>query len=81
MKYHQTLPARSIASLASTLAQTASARLMLSGSRGIGGVFTTVDGVTTLEMLDLEEDEEDDDESDEGSEKMDDKDGSAMVLS
>ena len=39
---------------------------MLSGSRGIGGVFTTSQGVTTLDLLDLEEDEEV--ESEEGSE-------------
>jgi hypothetical protein len=41
------------------------ARLMLSGSRGIGGVTVNSQGVTSLELLDLEEDEgeeEDDDE-------------------
>jgi hypothetical protein len=37
-------------------------RFMLSGSRGISGVFTTNQGVTTLDLFDLEEDEEGDEE-------------------
>lgn len=45
---------------------------MLSGSRGIGGVFTTAHGVTTLDLMDLEEDdEEEDDESEEEGEDED----------
>ena len=35
-----------------------SARLVMSGSRGIGGVITTSQGVTTFDLLDLEEDED-----------------------
>jgi hypothetical protein len=32
------------------------------GSRGVGGVFATSQGVTTLDLFDMEEDEEPDDE-------------------
>ena len=41
---------------------------MLSGSRGIGGVFTSSQGVTTLDLLDLEEDEDIEESEEEGSE-------------
>lgn len=41
------------------------ARLMLSGSRGIGGVTVNSQGVTSLELLDLEESEGEDEELDE----------------
>jgi len=47
-----------------------SSRLLLSGSRGIGGVFTTLQGVTNLELLDLEEDEDQDVISGAGSQTM-----------
>ena len=43
---------------------------MMSGPRGIGGVFTTVEALTTLDLLDLEEDEDPESESD--SQSMDD---------
>ncbi len=36
----------------------ANVRLMLSGSRGVGAVSSWSEGITTLELLDLEEDEE-----------------------
>ena len=49
----------------SSAAHNTTSRLMLCGSRGIGGVFTTSQGVTTLDLLDLEEDEEPDDEEEE----------------
>jgi hypothetical protein len=45
--------------------------LMLSGSRGIGGVSWTTEGVTSLELFDLEEhqeEEQEDDEQEEGDE-------------
>jgi hypothetical protein len=46
------------------------ARLMLSGSRGIGGITINSQSVTSLELLDLEEDEgEDDDDDDEELDK------------
>jgi hypothetical protein len=45
-----------------------SSNLVLSGSRGIGGVFTSHSGAG-LELFDLEEDD-DDDESEEGDESM-----------
>lgn len=52
-------------------AQNTSCRLMLSGPRGIGGVFlTTNEGVTTLDLIDIEEDEDTESESD--SQSMDD---------
>jgi hypothetical protein len=35
---------------------------VLSGSRGLGGVTVNSQGVTSLELLDLEEDEDDDDQ-------------------
>lgn len=35
---------------------------MLSGSRGIGGVTVNSQGVTSLELLDLEDDDDDDDD-------------------
>jgi hypothetical protein len=38
---------------------------MLSGSRGIGGVTVNSQGVTSLELLDLEESEGEDEELDE----------------
>jgi len=41
------------------------ARLMLSGSRGIGGVTVNSQGVTSLELLDLEEDEGEDNDEEE----------------
>jgi hypothetical protein len=41
------------------------ARLMLSGSRGIGGVTVNSQGVTSLELLDLEEDDGEDDDDEE----------------
>lgn len=50
---------------------TVSSRLMLSGSRGIGGVFTTSQGVTTLDLLDLEEDEENESEGVSEDQSMD----------
>lgn len=37
---------------------------MLSGSRGIGGVFTTVNRCSTLDLFDLEDDEEDSEDDD-----------------
>ena len=37
-------------------------RLLLSGSRGVGAAALTNRGVTTVELLDLEEDEDYDDE-------------------
>jgi len=37
-------------------------KLWLSGSRGVGGIASVSDGITSLELLDLEEDEFDDDE-------------------
>jgi hypothetical protein len=43
----------------------ATARLLLCGSRGVGGVALTSDGVTSLELLDVEEDEEAQEEEDE----------------
>ena len=46
-----------------------SSRILLSGSRGIGGVFTTLQGVTTLDLYDLEEDEDPESEAD--SQSMD----------
>ena len=39
-------------------------KLWLSGSRGVGGIALTAQGITSLEILDLEEDEFDDDEED-----------------
>lgn len=42
------------------------ATLMLSGSRGIGGAITSIQGITSLELFDLEEDEEADDEEEDG---------------
>lgn len=57
---------RAVGSLdASSSPHTISSRLMLSGSRGIGGVFTSSQGVTTLGLLDMEEDEEDDESEEE----------------
>ena len=38
---------------------------MLSGSRGIGGITINSQGITSLELLDLEEDEGEDDDDDE----------------
>ncbi|CAB9499003.1 expressed unknown protein [Seminavis robusta] len=59
--------ARQVGSISSSASlHGSSARLMLSGSRGIGGIITTPQGVTTLELFDLEEDEEP--ESEDGSE-------------
>ena len=40
-------------------------KLWLSGSRGVGGVALTAQGITSLELLDLEEDEFDEEEEDE----------------
>lgn len=49
-------------------------RLVLCGSRGVGAVSVTAGGVTTLELLDLEEDEETDDVDNEDlDEEEDDK--------
>ena len=45
--------------------------LMLSGSRGVAGVSWTSEGVTSLELLDLEEDEDDDGDDDEELEEED----------
>ena len=44
---------------------------MLSGSRGIGGVYTTSQGVTTLDLLDLEEDEDAESEEESENQSMD----------
>jgi hypothetical protein len=41
-----------------------SARLVMSGSRGIGGVMATPQGVTTFDLFDLEEDEDVESQSD-----------------
>jgi CRISPR/Cas system CSM-associated protein Csm3 (group 7 of RAMP superfamily) len=60
-------PARGIATFDPSL--DSDARLMLSGSRGIGGVTLTTQGVTSLELLDLEEDEEEDVEEEEDEEE------------
>ena len=51
----------------------ANARIMLSGSRGIGGAFTTLQGVTTLELLDLEEDDEEDEDEELDEEELEDQ--------
>jgi hypothetical protein len=40
-------------------------KLLLCGSRGVGGVAVTSQGVTLLELLDLEEDEEAEEDEDE----------------
>jgi hypothetical protein len=44
-------------------------KLLLSGSRGIGGVALTSQGVTSLELLDLEEDEAEEEEEEEFDEE------------
>ena len=51
-----------------------STMLMLSGSRGVAGVSWTSEGVTSLELLDLEEDEDDDRDDDEELEEEEDDD-------
>jgi hypothetical protein len=38
---------------------------LLSGPRGIGGAITSVEGITSLELFDLEEDEEAEEEEEE----------------
>lgn len=40
-------------------------KLLLCGSRGVGGVAVTSQGITSFELLDLEEDEEADEEEEE----------------
>ena len=58
--------ARNVTSVDSSF-QTApgsTSKLLLSGSRGVGGILTTARGMTQLDLFDLEEDEESDDESD-----------------
>jgi hypothetical protein len=39
-------------------------KLWLCGSRGVGAIASVSDGITSLELLDLEENEFDDDEDD-----------------
>jgi hypothetical protein len=63
--------ARRVGTLDSSAAMmhSSSARLVMSGSRGIGGVIATPQGVTTFDLYDLEEDEVADSQSD--SQSMD----------
>ena len=62
------LPARILSGL-SPDADCSLSKLLLCGSRGVGGVAVAMDGVTSLELLDLEEDEEDDEEDEEFEEE------------
>eukprot|EP00521_Asterionellopsis_glacialis_P006947 CAMPEP_0195289952 /NCGR_PEP_ID=MMETSP0707-20130614/6017_1 /TAXON_ID=33640 /ORGANISM="Asterionellopsis glacialis, Strain CCMP134" /LENGTH=280 /DNA_ID=CAMNT_0040350017 /DNA_START=8 /DNA_END=850 /DNA_ORIENTATION=+ len=56
---------------ADEISRASSRRLMLSGSRGIGGVFTSSfdNGTTLIDLFDLEEDEEGSDEEEEEEEE------------
>lgn len=43
-------------------------KLILCGSRGVGAIALASDGITSIELLDLEEDEDDDGEDGEDGE-------------
>jgi hypothetical protein len=49
--------------------QGVSSHILLSGSRGVGGILSTAASHVELDLFDLEEDEEDCDEGSEGEEE------------